>query len=231
VAGPGTPAHRARRRVGRGQGREVFSSSPAHSPWPWWGRPHWPCAPPPAALSTTMNAISFVLHRRLLPLTRRGAPSATTAFGDHRTRAPATDPARQRVLKLSRTRPAAPEGIALTLRRDEIVALVGENGSGTTTPAEILPGFYPPTGGTGYWDDPDLAAADRASIHSRIAVITQDPAHWPMTATSPSGASAAPTPISSPGTPWSPSPVPTRFYHPARRGAPVGPALHQRPEP
>src|SRR2546427_795286 len=40
----------------------------------------------------------------------------------------------------------------------------------------------PPSTGAVYWDDMDLAGADEYSVHSRIAVIAQAPARWPMTA-------------------------------------------------
>jgi ATP-binding cassette, subfamily B, bacterial len=72
--------------------------------------------------------------------------------------------------------------IDLTIRRGEVVALVGENGSGKSTLAKLLTGLYRPTQGRVVWGDVDLAAADTASVHSQIAVIAQEPARWPMTA-------------------------------------------------
>lgn len=74
------------------------------------------------------------------------------------------------------------QDIDLTIRRGEVVALVGENGSGKSTLAKILTGLYRPTQGRVTWDDLDLVAADTASVHSQIAVIAQEPARWPMTA-------------------------------------------------
>ncbi|TVT58159.1 ABC transporter ATP-binding protein [Amycolatopsis rhizosphaerae] len=139
------------------------------------------------ALSNTMNAINLLyensfyidIYLRLLGEARRRqqARSAITA--------PAS-PRRIRLEGVSFTYPGQDkpvlENVTITLHRGEIVALVGENGSGKSTLAKILTGLYPPTEGAVFWDDTDLATADPASIHSRIAVIAQDPARWPMTA-------------------------------------------------
>ncbi|MFC4081427.1 ABC transporter ATP-binding protein [Amycolatopsis samaneae] len=139
------------------------------------------------ALSTTTRAVnalyedSFYIgfYHQLLTESarRRPAPSALLA--------PA-DPAEIRLDGVSFTYPGQQEpalrDISLTLRRGEVVALVGENGSGKTTLGKLLTGLYPPSAGTVHWDDVDLALADPASVHENIAVIAQEPAEWPMTA-------------------------------------------------
>nr|MBA3907941.1 ABC transporter ATP-binding protein [Pseudonocardiales bacterium] len=72
--------------------------------------------------------------------------------------------------------------ISLTLRRGEVIALVGENGSGKSTLAKLLTGLYLPETGTVAWDGVDTAGVDAAALHARVAVVMQDPLHWPMTA-------------------------------------------------
>jgi ATP-binding cassette, subfamily B, bacterial len=139
------------------------------------------------ALSNTMNAINYLyedsfyidIYTQLLTEAHRRQPQRSTIT------APA-HPQRIRLENVSFTYPGqdqpALRNITITLHRGEIIALVGENGSGKSTLAKIITGLYPPTGGAVYWDDLNLATLDPASIHSRIAVIAQDPAQWPMTA-------------------------------------------------
>ena len=69
-----------------------------------------------------------------------------------------------------------------TLRRGEVIALVGENGSGKSTLAKLLTGLYLPECGVVAWDGVDTAGIDAPALHERIAVVLQDPLHWPMTA-------------------------------------------------
>jgi ATP-binding cassette, subfamily B, bacterial len=72
--------------------------------------------------------------------------------------------------------------VSLTLRRGEVIALVGENGSGKSTLAKLVTGLYLPESGVVAWDGVDTASLDAAALHDRIAVVLQDPLHWPMTA-------------------------------------------------
>ncbi len=72
--------------------------------------------------------------------------------------------------------------VSLTLRRGEVIALVGENGSGKSTLAKLLTGLYLPEDGVVAWDGVATTSLDAAALHERIAVVLQDPLHWPMTA-------------------------------------------------
>ena len=72
--------------------------------------------------------------------------------------------------------------VSLTLRRGEVIALVGENGSGKSTLAKLFTGLYLPEAGTVAWDGVDTAAVDADELHERVAVVLQDPLQWPMTA-------------------------------------------------
>jgi ATP-binding cassette, subfamily B, bacterial len=64
--------------------------------------------------------------------------------------------------------------VSLSIRRGEIVALVGENGSGKTTLAKLLAGLYRPAAGTITWDGIDINGVDAAQLRTDIAVIFQD---------------------------------------------------------
>lgn len=109
---------------------------------------------------------------------RRRRPAATGTLGG--------DPAEITVEDAVFTYPGADDpaldGVTLTLRRGEVVALVGENGSGKTTLAKLLTGLYLPTGGRVRWDGVDTRDVDGAALAERVAVVLQDPLHWPTTA-------------------------------------------------
>ncbi|MFC4117033.1 ABC transporter ATP-binding protein [Nonomuraea zeae] len=73
-------------------------------------------------------------------------------------------------------------GVDMTIRRGEIVALVGENGSGKTTLAKVLVGLYMPQAGAVWWDGRTTAEVDRASLYDHVALVAQDFVEWPFTA-------------------------------------------------
>jgi ATP-binding cassette, subfamily B, bacterial len=72
--------------------------------------------------------------------------------------------------------------VNVTIQRGQVVALVGENGSGKSTLAKIITGLYLPDLGRVTWDGVDIAKVDQRELHSRVAVVLQDPVEWPMTA-------------------------------------------------
>jgi ATP-binding cassette subfamily B protein len=74
------------------------------------------------------------------------------------------------------------DDVTVTLRRGEVIALVGENGSGKSTLAKLITGLYLPAQGTVAWDGVDTATVPAAQLHERVAVVMQDPLRWPMTA-------------------------------------------------
>ncbi|MEO3742036.1 ATP-binding cassette domain-containing protein [Plantactinospora sp. B5E13] len=76
------------------------------------------------------------------------------------------------------TRPVL-DGLTLTLRPGETVALVGENGVGKTTFVKLLGGLYRPDSGRITLDGVDLAALDPALWRQRLAVLFQDFVRYP----------------------------------------------------
>lgn len=70
--------------------------------------------------------------------------------------------------------PLALRDADFSIRRGEVVALVGENGSGKTTLAKLLANLYRPSEGTITWDSRDLAGMDPESVRKSVAVIFQD---------------------------------------------------------
>jgi ATP-binding cassette subfamily B protein len=78
-------------------------------------------------------------------------------------------------------RPAV-NGVDMTLRRGQIVALVGENGSGKSTLAGVLAGLYRPQKGTVTWDGVDVTGFGPESMRERVAVVMQEPTRWPLSA-------------------------------------------------
>ncbi|MEU3981583.1 ABC transporter ATP-binding protein [Streptomyces sp. NPDC026672] len=73
-------------------------------------------------------------------------------------------------------------GVSLTLRRGEILAVVGENGSGKSTLTRLITGVLLPDKGRVLWDGIDLARARPESVWARTALVPQNFACWPLRA-------------------------------------------------
>jgi ATP-binding cassette subfamily B protein len=73
-------------------------------------------------------------------------------------------------------------GVSLTLRRGEILAVVGENGSGKSTLTKLITGILLADKGRVLWDGVDLAGADPESVWKRTALVPQNFACWPLRA-------------------------------------------------
>ncbi|MFH8350122.1 ABC transporter ATP-binding protein [Streptomyces sp. NPDC018045] len=74
------------------------------------------------------------------------------------------------------------DGVDLRIPAGATVALVGENGSGKTTAAKLLAGLYLPDTGQVLVAGLPTSEIDRSAWFSRIANVSQDFYHWPLTA-------------------------------------------------
>jgi ATP-binding cassette subfamily B protein/ATP-binding cassette subfamily C protein len=115
---------------------------------------------------------------------------AFCADAESRIRAPGEadlppDPGRIEAAAVSFTYPGADQpaltDVTVSLKRGEVVALVGENGSGKTTLAKLLAGLYQPSSGSVAWDGVSLDAVDGDKLRERVSVIAQDHTNWPLT--------------------------------------------------
>jgi len=66
------------------------------------------------------------------------------------------------------------DGLDLTIKKGEVVAVVGETGSGKTTIANLLARFYDVDSGSVSIDGVDLRDMEIASLRNLIGIVTQD---------------------------------------------------------
>lgn len=64
--------------------------------------------------------------------------------------------------------------INMTVRRNQVVALIGSSGSGKTTLAGLIPRFHDPTAGAILIDGTDIREFTQSSLRRQIAMVTQD---------------------------------------------------------
>ncbi|MFF9864705.1 ATP-binding cassette domain-containing protein [Streptomyces sp. NPDC013953] len=76
-------------------------------------------------------------------------------------------------------RPAV-DGVSLTLRRGEILAIVGTNGSGKSTLTRLITGIYLADKGRVSWNGMDLAGTDPGTVWKRTGLVPQIFAQWPL---------------------------------------------------
>ncbi|MEV4440351.1 ABC transporter ATP-binding protein [Streptomyces sp. NPDC049577] len=79
----------------------------------------------------------------------------------------------------NKPRPAV-DGLSLTLRRGEVVAIVGENGSGKSTLVKLITGLHLPHKGTVTWDGVNVEHADPDTLWEQTGLVPQFFACWPL---------------------------------------------------
>ncbi|MEU9342063.1 ABC transporter ATP-binding protein [Streptomyces sp. NPDC048278] len=75
---------------------------------------------------------------------------------------------------------AAVDGVSLTVRRGEVLALVGENGSGKSTLVRLLAGIFLADKGTVCWNGESVAALDPDRLWKVSGLVPQNFAQWPL---------------------------------------------------
>ena len=72
------------------------------------------------------------------------------------------------------------KSVSLTIRKGEVISLVGVNGSGKTTLVKLLLGIYSPESGTVCYNGRSLEDLDKATLYSHAALLSQDFALYPL---------------------------------------------------
>ncbi|WP_165906192.1 ABC transporter ATP-binding protein [Streptomyces sp. Z26] len=106
---------------------------------------------------------------------RAGAPAAAVER-----RGPAELSAEGLVFTYPAGRHRVVDGLDLTVRRGEVLALVGHNGAGKTTLIKLFAGLYLPTAGRLRVDGELLNEAGAAAWRARVAVVFQEFNRYPL---------------------------------------------------
>ena len=65
-------------------------------------------------------------------------------------------------------------GVSFTIKKGQIVALVGSSGSGKSTLLDLLPRFYDLSSGSIFIDDHDIASCDLAGLRHLFGIVAQE---------------------------------------------------------
>jgi subfamily B ATP-binding cassette protein MsbA len=66
------------------------------------------------------------------------------------------------------------DDINLTIKKGEIIAIVGRSGAGKTSLADLIPRFYDPVSGAIYIDGVNIADVNLKSLRQQIGLVSQD---------------------------------------------------------
>lgn len=72
------------------------------------------------------------------------------------------------------------DNINLTIKKGEVIAIVGENGAGKTTLTNIILGLFLPSIGTVYYDATDISSISELKLHKKQSVVPQVFARYKM---------------------------------------------------
>ncbi|MFD3333446.1 ATP-binding cassette domain-containing protein [Streptomyces sp. NPDC058700] len=138
-----------------------------------------------AALSQVVGNGAAVFHTSLylgdMQTFLDDAAARAPRRGPHRLTAPVDEIRLDQVVYRypGKDRPAV-DGVSLTLRRGQILAIVGANGSGKSTLTRLLTGIYLPDKGTVTWNGTDLAGVVPATVWAHTGLVPQIFAQWPL---------------------------------------------------